>query len=617
MLPIVYLASTQKVKIESASSHFAQVVPQKVISGVSEQPFGWEEIEQGAKNRLNQVLQLPALSMETGILRKRGENNTQGVRYVDTTLCILRTHLGEFSICDDYEITEPELEEWLKLENRKDVTLGSLVAKNNSETSSDWYKGKSRKQLMSNCIRALVHDYFRVRNYIYPVNIKKTIKNFNGVNFLDIQPMLLENSQELSKVVRKLAVSLLFNKVVVLEARGFLLAGEFMREGYPIVLARKPGKLPGEEICVEYKKEYGTDKLCIQKGAIQPNDRVLVLDDIIATGGTMKACEQLIHQCGAKVIGFIAPFVILDKEGKLMCGDIANSIRYLDDKEIEIPSFQYGSSSYILPPSLSMYMTKKTIKWDKFYRSSNIWFNPEDFTDKKVYVYLDPSNSSESFDILQLLSILYRKDPKKVIVVVPFLEQATQDRIEHNSFYESLALIDTIGKLIGKHTVYTFDLHAEQSQFAFHDMRCFSLVKELYNMYCEYSDSFTVAFPDEGSAKRFGKLLNVKNPIIYSKVREGEKRFVKPNRVLGANETQVLVVDDLVRSGGTMYEVAKHLLENGAKVVDALFAHAPFEPSASVNMRLFRDVWTTDTCPQNVPREWVKINVFDYIKNLK
>ena len=86
---------------------------------------------------------------------------------------------------------------------------------------------------------------------------------------------------------------------------------------------------------------------------------------------------------------------------------------------------------------------------------------------------------------------------------------------------------------------------------------------------------------------------------------------------MGEKETQIVIIDDLVRSGGTMYEVAKHLLENGAKTVDALFAHAPFEPSASVNLRLFRDVWTTNTCPLNVPTEWVRINVFDYVRTLE
>jgi phosphoribosylpyrophosphate synthetase len=298
-----------------------------------------------------------------------------------------------------------------------------------------------------------------------------------------------------------------------------------------------------------------------------------------------------------------------------MCGSISKSIRYYSDNKEEVKEKCKKDFVYVLPPSLGMY-SSCIVNWGKYYRSSNIWFCGNEMKDKKVIIDLDPSNPSESCDILQLLSILYRKDPKNVIIIIPFLEQATQDRIEYKEGYESLAQIDTIAKLLGKHTVYTFDLHAEQSQFAFYDLRCFSLVKELYNRYCMYNSSFTVAFPDEGSAKRFGKLLNVKNPIIFSKIREGEKRFVKPNRILKSDETEIVIIDDLVRSGGTMYEVANYLLNNGAKKVDALFAHAPFEPSASINLRLFRDIWTTDTCPQNLPREWIKIHIFDFVTSL-
>lgn len=618
MLPIVHLASTQPVKIKSASSYFQKVESYRVKSGVSEQPFGIEEIKLGAMNRLNQIEQLPALSLETGIVKK-GDN------YVDMTICFLRTHLGLFASSEEYLIREKEIHDWLNLPNRSDITLGSLV---NEENSSDWYKGTTRLELMSICIAEVLAQYCDTKNFIGNVNITKSFKDFNGVKFLDIQPMLLQNSMELSKLVRKLSLSLLFNKVLVLEARGFLLAGEFMKDGYPIVLARKPGKLPGEEISVEYKKEYGVDRLCIQKGTIQPNDRVIVLDDIIATGGTMKACEHLIKECGGRVEAFIAPFVITSQNGELMCGSITKSIRYYCDKDPNtrqnisksdfICSNFTGQSVYILPPSLGMYSSSEwnVLTWGKYYRSSNIWFNGNSMKNKQVVVYLDPSNASESFDTLQLLSILHRKDPKKVIVVIPFLEQATQDRIEYKEEYESLAQVDTIAKILGKHTVYTFDLHAEQSQFAFHDLRCFSLVKELYNLYCMYNSSFTVAFPDEGSAKRFGKVLKINNPIIFSKVREGEKRFVKPNRNLSQDETQIVIIDDLVRSGGTMYEVANYLLNNGAKKVDALFAHAPFEPSASINLRLFRDVWTTNTCPQNLPREWIKIDVFDFVRKL-
>ena len=94
-----------------------------------------------------------------------------------------------------------------------------------------------------------------------------------------------------------------FNKIIGLDARGFPMAGALSSQtGIPFSMARKKGKLPGETIFTEYELEYGTDELHLQVDAIKKGDEVLVIDDVVATGGTLEAVIELIERCDADVI---------------------------------------------------------------------------------------------------------------------------------------------------------------------------------------------------------------------------------------------------------------------------------------------------------------------------
>ncbi|MFI7612713.1 S-methyl-5-thioribose-1-phosphate isomerase [Nonomuraea terrae] len=94
------------------------------------------------------------------------------------------------------------------------------------------------------------------------------------------------------------------DRILAVEARGFLLgAAVSARTGLPLTLVRKPGKLPGPVHRVEYALEYGTDQLEVQKGAIAPGERVLCVDDVLATGGTLAAAAALVEACGARTAG--------------------------------------------------------------------------------------------------------------------------------------------------------------------------------------------------------------------------------------------------------------------------------------------------------------------------
>lgn len=128
-----------------------------------------------------------------------------------------------------------------------------------------------------------------------------------GVIFKDITP-LLSNPMGLARSIDLIADHFLgkgITKVCGAEARGFLVGTPVAyRLGAGFVPARKPGKLPRATYQQQYALEYGTDVLEVHQDSFGPGDRVLIVDDLIATGGTAVATAKLIEQAGAEVVGF-------------------------------------------------------------------------------------------------------------------------------------------------------------------------------------------------------------------------------------------------------------------------------------------------------------------------
>ncbi len=128
-----------------------------------------------------------------------------------------------------------------------------------------------------------------------------------GIVFKDITPLLLDPRAldaavgELAEQARPLAAEL----VIAPEARGFILGAALARElGAGFVPARKPGKLPHETIAAEYALEYGVDAIEVHKDALAGGARVLIHDDLIATGGTAAALAEIVSGLGAEIVGF-------------------------------------------------------------------------------------------------------------------------------------------------------------------------------------------------------------------------------------------------------------------------------------------------------------------------
>ena len=125
-----------------------------------------------------------------------------------------------------------------------------------------------------------------------------------GVLFKDITP-LLADPKAFAAVVDALATEFgPVDKVAGIEARGFILAAPVaLRTGAGFVPVRKKGKLPSATFAEEYQLEYGSATLEVHRDAFAPGERVLVVDDVLATGGTARATASLVRQCGAEVVG--------------------------------------------------------------------------------------------------------------------------------------------------------------------------------------------------------------------------------------------------------------------------------------------------------------------------
>lgn len=155
-----------------------------------------------------------------------------------------------------------------------------------------------------------------------------------GISFKDITT-ILQDAETL-----KYTLDLIYDKVKDLnidvvvgpEARGFLLGTPLAYLlGVGFVPIRKPGKLPAETIRFEYDLEYGSDVLEIHKDAIKPGQRVLIVDDLLATGGTVAAATKLIEKLGGEVasINFVVELTELDGRGK-MPGYLVDSLVQYD-----------------------------------------------------------------------------------------------------------------------------------------------------------------------------------------------------------------------------------------------------------------------------------------------
>ncbi len=168
--------------------------------------------------------------------------------------------------------------------------------------------------------------------------LKKAIRDVpdfpkQGIIFKDITTVL-KDPRLLGVALAEmagLAAGLKVDKVVAAEARGFIFGtslAEKLHAGF--VPARKSGKLPAEVVEEEYDLEYGTDKLAVHKDAIEAGEKVLIVDDLLATGGTVEALVKLVNKMGGQVVGchFLIELAFLKGRERLAGQEVKSVIVY-------------------------------------------------------------------------------------------------------------------------------------------------------------------------------------------------------------------------------------------------------------------------------------------------
>jgi adenine phosphoribosyltransferase len=154
-----------------------------------------------------------------------------------------------------------------------------------------------------------------------------------GIVFKDLMPLLADSAyfaesiRQLSDWARPREPELILGA----EARGFIFGGALAYSlGAGFIAARKPGKLPRETVEATYALEYGTDSLHVHRDAVPPGSRVIVLDDVLATGGTAKAKVELVEGLGGVVVGilFVLELTFLNGRDRLPGYDVHALIQY-------------------------------------------------------------------------------------------------------------------------------------------------------------------------------------------------------------------------------------------------------------------------------------------------
>ena len=161
------------------------------------------------------------------------------------------------------------------------------------------------------------------------MDLKKYIRSIpdypkKGILFRDITTLIKDRNafKECIDQISKILIKLNFDKIAAIESRGFLFASALCYNlSKPLILMRKKGKLPTEKYSQDFILEYGKATLEIHTDSVEPEEKVLIVDDLIATGGTSEAGAKLVEKSGGVVSGFVFVINLFDLGGKKLLED--------------------------------------------------------------------------------------------------------------------------------------------------------------------------------------------------------------------------------------------------------------------------------------------------------
>tara|TARA_B100001059_G_scaffold194385_1_gene198512 strand:- start:2214 stop:2741 length:528 start_codon:yes stop_codon:yes gene_type:complete len=173
------------------------------------------------------------------------------------------------------------------------------------------------------------------------MDLKKHIRSISdypkkGILFRDITT-LIKNSDAFkftNDKIMEIAKNIEFDKIAAIESRGFVFASTISYKfKKPLILLRKKNKLPAETYSIDFELEYGKATIEVHKDSIDKNEKILIIDDLIATGGTAEAAAKIVEISGGKVAGFIFVINLFDLSGS----DLLKNKGYLTKSLVEFP----------------------------------------------------------------------------------------------------------------------------------------------------------------------------------------------------------------------------------------------------------------------------------------
>ena len=152
-------------------------------------------------------------------------------------------------------------------------------------------------------------------------NLITTYKDFpqKGINYKDVLGIIQE-PEVFNELILKMSSSQILKKseaIISIDARGFIFGSAIaLKSSKPMVVARKPGKLPGEIITEKYKLEYGENSLSIQKNSLKKYNSYVIVDDLLATGGTVDCVANLLKRNDKKIVGLLTVVELVKLKGR-------------------------------------------------------------------------------------------------------------------------------------------------------------------------------------------------------------------------------------------------------------------------------------------------------------
>lgn len=480
-------------------------------------------------------------------------------------------------------------------------------------------------------------------------NLVEVIPNFpeEGVYFRNIGPLLLNTDVRTATfdMMYDLVKDLHIDCVAGVESRGFIFGMALAeRLKCEFVMVRKPGNVPNA-IIVEYGLEYRKKSaLCIQPGIIKQGKNVLVVDDILATGGSVLAtCELIIEKAKANVVGILcfAELYGLEKQQRPIydpiSGQLSKMYKLEDFNSMSLLKYSASESSKFISRHDQLFRAKKvnyfplehpflndnrvivfssprmeslangivsksmnyrsgTIHWNYFPDGlPNIKFEHMKYLENKRAVFiLDLQNKHLLLEQLSMIMVLVDQFIESLDIIIPYFAPGTMERVEEEG---TLATAETTSRLIsmslpitqkGRVTLRIFDLHTQHNRFYFPKEKVAVKMESYIDLLkTKLPSGITIVFPDDGAHKRFRTQFEGYKIVICSKVRgDGDKRIItiKDTYNIPSGDQSYLddmiIVDDLVQTGGTLEECRKALVSLGAKRVSCAVAHAVFPKMA-------------------------------------